>query len=101
MKTARLRELETRYEGCRDNKECPRIEVLIAEQRVHGYNLALADLARLEAAAHKAQEHIYELGDAWRRGALSEHDDKSGTRSNRNHDIGIELREALAEVSDA
>ena len=40
-------------------------------------------------------EHIIELEDAWMRGAITEHDDKGGTRSNRNTALRVRLNERL------
>ena len=39
--------------------------------------------------------HMDELADAWQRGALSEHDGKGGTRSNRNMDCLRQARNAI------
>jgi len=47
-------------------------------------------------ALQSAREHVLELADAWQTGALSEHDGKGGARSNRNSDVRVELRDALA-----
>jgi len=49
------------------------------------------------AVIRKVFEHLEELEEAWRRGALSEHDGHGGTRSNRNADLVRELGKALAE----
>lgn len=48
------------------------------------------------SAARPILEHLDELEEAWRRGALSEHDGKGGTRSNRNAELARTLRDALA-----
>lgn len=50
-------------------------------------------------AARKALVHVEELREAWRRGAISEHDGRGGTRSNRNVDVEVALRAALASLS--
>lgn len=58
--------------------------------KLEGYRMALSDLnARygdVVRAAEAARDHLEELVEAWRRGALSEHDTTgmNGTRSNRN-----------------
>lgn len=49
----------------------------------------------LEQAAREALAHCEELSDAWMRGCISEHDGKGGTRSNRNHKVEMDLRQAL------
>jgi hypothetical protein len=51
---------------------------------------------QLAAAAKEAVLHIDELGIAWRRGVLSEHDGQGGIRSNRNWDVEKSLHNALA-----
>lgn len=56
----------------------------------------LADLANLVTASHSALTHVRELRDAWQRGAIDERDHQGGMRSNRNADIEIALRSALA-----
>lgn len=53
------------------------------------------ELERVRAAARLALVHIQELREAWLRGAISEHDGKGGTRSNRNADVATDLRAAL------
>lgn len=52
-------------------------------------------IAALVAAAQEVDIHLAELEDAWSRGALSEHDGKGGTRSNRNADLRRRLTRAL------
>ncbi len=52
----------------------------------------------LVEAAIAALEHVTELRDAWQRGSLEECDGKGGTRSNRNFDVEVSLRSALAGV---
>lgn len=47
-----------------------------------------------------AKNHIAELEEAWRTGALSERDGKGGTRSNRNLDTRCNLEVALAATAD-
>jgi hypothetical protein len=44
------------------------------------------------------RDHIDELEEAWRRGAISEHDGKGGTRSNRNVTMRVELNKMLARL---
>jgi len=50
------------------------------------------------AALKDAELHIAELREAWQRGAISEHDGQGGTRSNRNVDVHIEIRDAIAKA---
>jgi len=59
-------------------------------------NLACAEIARLRGAILQALEHVCELRSAWKRGCLSETDGKGGTRSNRNVEVEVKLRAALA-----
>lgn len=58
------------------------------------------ELARLCAAQDKALRQVYshlvELADAWERGAITEHDELGGTRSNRNADVLRVVRAALS-----
>lgn len=60
-----------------------------------------ARLAPVVEAAEKAHAHTLELREAWRRGAISEHDSLGGTRSNRNVEVEVALRAALAEWKGA
>lgn len=60
-----------------------------------------AKLAALLDSADEALAHILELEAAWRRGAISEHDGKGGTRSNRNFALRFKLESALAELRGA
>ena len=62
--------------------------------------------ARLMAAAPEllesckaALDHVHELEEAWHTGALSEHDGKGGTRSNRNIDVRQALRDAITKAT--
>ncbi len=42
------------------------------------------------------ESHLEDLRQAWQRGALRSYDgDKDGLRSNRNHDLLMEVRKAL------
>lgn len=50
----------------------------------------------LRDAAVFALDHIRELREAWRTGALSERDGLGGIRSNRNVEAEVKLRNALA-----
>ena len=50
----------------------------------------------LLAALKAAHSHLQELRDAWERGAISEHDGKGGTRSDRNVDCEVQARAAIA-----
>ena len=52
----------------------------------------------LLAAAKAVLAHLEELEEAWRRGALSEHDGQGGTRSNRNVELRVLLRKTLGAV---
>ena len=49
----------------------------------------------LTIAARYALIHVQELREAWRTGAISEHDGKGGSRSNRNVDVEVRLSNAL------
>ena len=51
---------------------------------------------RLIAACEAALAHVQELEEAWRRGAITEHDGKGGTRSNRNVDVRAILADAIS-----
>lgn len=46
-------------------------------------------------AANDALQHVEELREAWRTGALDERDGQGGTRSNRNVDVEVKLRRTL------
>ena len=50
---------------------------------------------KMREACKAAYEHTSELREAWRRGVIDEHDGSGGTRSNRNVDVNVLLREAL------
>ena len=49
----------------------------------------------LVIAVRYALIHVQELREAWRTGAISEHDGKGGLRSNRNVDVERRLANAL------
>lgn len=49
----------------------------------------------LVIAVRYALIHVQELREAWRTGAISEHDGKGGLRSNRNVDVEVRLSNAL------
>lgn len=53
----------------------------------------------LTIAARYALIHVQELREAWRTGAISEHDGKGGSRSNRNVDVEVKLTKALNSLS--
>jgi hypothetical protein len=72
--------------------ECDAIRVDLARQVAE----LKRDKAELVSAIRKAHEHVAELRDAWQRGAIDECDSKGGTRSNRNADVEVLLRAALA-----
>jgi len=55
-------------------------------------------LPKLVEALEAAQSHLEELRDAWMRGAIRETDNLGGTRSNRNADVEVACRDALALV---
>ena len=50
----------------------------------------------LLAVCEAALAHVQELEEAWRRGAITEHDGKGGTRSNRNVDVRAILADAIS-----
>ena len=68
------------------------------------YQATINDLkaqnAKLVAALKDCVAHIQELKEAWERGAISEHDGKGGTRSNRNWDNLVKARAVLKEVGE-
>lgn len=53
-------------------------------------NTALLD------AATAALSHLQELRDAWQRGVIDERDGRGAARSNRNVEVEVALRQALA-----
>lgn len=52
--------------------------------------------AKVVEAMQAALEHVRELREAWRVGAIHEIDGGGGTRSNRNVDVEVALRDTLA-----
>lgn len=52
-------------------------------------------LKQLLAASEAALAHVRELREAWRTGAIDERDGGGGTRSNRNVDVEVALRDAV------
>ena len=54
--------------------------------------------AELLAACEAAKAHVAELRDAWEHGVIHEIDWQGGTRSNRNVDVEVMLRKAIALV---
>ena len=50
----------------------------------------------LVEALEAAMRHCNELREAWERGVLREHDSLGGTRSNRNVEVIVQARDALA-----
>lgn len=73
-------------------------EELIAEQwkrRALAAEPKAALFDEMLAALRESREHVLELSEAWRTGALSEHDGLGGTRSNRNSDVRVLLREVI------
>ncbi len=67
----------------------------IVYQKAAKYDTLRPLCEEMLAALRHAREHVLELADAWQTGALSEHDGRGGTRSNRNSDVRIELRETI------
>jgi hypothetical protein len=55
----------------------------------------IASAPYLLQACTVALEHVAELQEAWRTGAITEHDGKGGTRSNLNSDVLAWLRKAI------
>jgi hypothetical protein len=55
-----------------------------------------AQVDTLRKALEKSLAHVLELEDAWQRGCISEHDGKGGLRSNRNVEVRVTIRAALA-----
>ena len=56
-------------------------------------------LNALVLACKSAYDHTSELREAWQRGVIDEHDGQGGRRSNRNVDVNVQLRDALAMVN--
>jgi hypothetical protein len=56
---------------------------------------ALRAESQLQDAAKAALEHVLELEEAWRTGAIVEADHLGGTRSSRNVDVRVLLSAAL------
>lgn len=54
--------------------------------------------AGLLEACKAAQLHTQELWDAWQRGAINERDGLGGIRSNRNMEVDVALRAAIAKA---
>jgi hypothetical protein len=61
--------------------------------------MLVVKIERLEADNKALQDtlgdvlaHLEELAEAWRRGALLDHDGKGGTRSNRNYELMLHLK---------
>lgn len=77
-------------------KEC-QCALCILDIIGRSYDALLAEKARLVEAATFARDHVEELAEAWRTGALRECDSigMTGLRSNRNWDAYIKLRAAL------
>jgi hypothetical protein len=55
-------------------------------------------MPELLEACRAALEHTEELWDAWTRGAIREIDGRGGERSNRNRDVAVALRAAIAKA---
>lgn len=60
--------------------------------------LATPEMVAVKDALKQADSHTKELRDAWQRGAINECDGLGGTRSNRNVDTEVAVREALAQL---
>lgn len=58
----------------------------------------IAAAPELLEACEAALNHVRELREAWRTGALSERDGRGGSRSNRNVDVENALRNALSKA---
>jgi len=52
------------------------------------------------SALETAYEHVLELRNAWQRGLLTEQAWEGGTRANRNVDVEVALRAAIAKASE-
>jgi hypothetical protein len=55
----------------------------------------------LLAACKLGLSHVTELREAWRTGALGEHDGQGGTRSNRNVEVESAFRAAIAKAQES
>ena len=64
-------------------------------ERDAAVDFAQAIAERRLALLRDVQQHIFELEDAWAKGALSEHDGKGGTRSSRNTDLRVAIAAEL------
>ena len=85
--------------GCQ--RRIPR-EYLIKFLTDHGMPLGELDdnpEGAFTMACRKALEHVVELREAWRVGAITESDGQGGTRSNRNVEVEGLLRAALGQPS--
>ena len=58
---------------------------------------AKLEVERMRGLLRDTGEHLRELADAFRTGALTQHDNGGGTRSNRNHDL---LQKVDAELGE-
>lgn len=78
----------------RDNL-CRRCGAELSYSCSSGHFEGAVDVPSLLAACRQALVHVEELREAWRTGAISEHDGRGGTRSNRNVEVEVALRGAL------
>jgi hypothetical protein len=85
-----------------NNRHKPNGVVCLTNQVVALKNAnGCTDVVALAIAAAKANEHCAELRDAWQRGSIREYDSlgMTGQRANRNVEVEIALRMALAQPS--
>lgn len=88
----KLNESESRVHFCpKCNLYCKECECMQKEMEKLQERLRV-----LSEAAQFAWQHLDELREAWRTGAIRETDGKGGTRSNRNVEAEVKLRSALA-----
>lgn len=92
----RLEHIEELRQDC--NAIIDKLQAEAAAQRERAVRLEVA--LRLAAKAlGMARLHVGELEEAWRSGALREHDGKGGTRSNRNVEMRVVIDETLAALA--
>lgn len=69
---------------------------LPADELTEMLTRAESEVAQAKELLEQASAHLWELAEAWREGALDEHDGQGGTRSNRNMDLLNAIRRFLA-----
>lgn len=91
--------LSSQLEEARDQRDAARNEIhrmsvlsAVVQQRLE-HNKAMA-----LAALREALDHVSELEEAWQRGAIHETDGKGGTRSNRNVEVRVRLRQVIRDL---